>query len=74
MTNVNINKLKGKIVEKGMTVSTLADAIGVDKGTLYRKMRNNGETMLLRDANAIIKALSLSCDEAISIFLSQVVA
>lgn len=73
MTNVNINKLKGKIVEKGMTVSTLADAIGIDKGTLYRKMRNNGESMLLREANAIIEALCLSADEAVSIFFSPIV-
>lgn len=43
--NVNVNKLKGKIVENGMTVSALAEKIGVDRATLYRKLSNNGETM-----------------------------
>ena len=47
MMNVNVNKLKGKIVENGMTVSTLAEKIGVDRATLYRKLSNNGETMLV---------------------------
>lgn len=51
--NVNVNKLKGKIVENGMTVSALAEKIGVDRATLYRKLSNNGETMLVKDANAI---------------------
>lgn len=72
--NVNVNKLKGKIVEQGMSVSTLAEAIGVDRATLYRKMSNNGETMLVKDANNIVSALGLSADEAVAIFFSQFVA
>ena len=31
---VNVNKLKGKIVECGINVSILADRIGIDKATL----------------------------------------
>ena len=34
---VNTNKLKGKIVECGMNISELAELIGIDKATLYRK-------------------------------------
>lgn len=74
MQNVNINKLKGKIVENGLTVATLAEKIGVDRATLYRKMSNNGETMLVRDANNIVSALNLTPDEAVAIFFSQLVA
>ena len=33
---VNVNKLRGKIVENGMSVEKLAGAIGVDKATIYR--------------------------------------
>ena len=61
--NVNVNKLKGKIVENGMTVSALAEKIGVD-----------GETMLVKDANAIVSALHLTAEDALAIFFSQVVA
>ena len=74
MTNVNVNKLKGKIVENGMTISALAKKIGMDRATLYRKISNNAETMLVKDANAIISALGLTADEAMSIFFSQFVA
>lgn len=69
MQNVNTNKLKGKIVENGLTVAMLAEKIGIDRTTLYRKLSNNGETMLVKDANAIVAALSLTADEAVQIFL-----
>ena len=72
--NVNVNKLKGKIVENGMTVSSLAEKIGVDRATLYRKLSNDGETMLVKDANAIVSVLHLTAEDALEIFFSQVVA
>ena len=72
--NVNVNKLKGKIVENGMTVSALAEKIGIDRATLYRKLSNNGETMLVKDANAIVSALHLTAEDALAIFFNQVVA
>ncbi len=72
--NVNVNKLKGKIVERGMSVGALAQAIGMDRATLYRKISNDGDTMLVKDANNIVTALGLSADEAIAIFFSQFVA
>ena len=71
MTNINVNKLKGKIIENGLTVSALAEKIGVDRATLYRKMSNNGDTMLVKDANNIAAALKLTADEAMAIFFSQ---
>lgn len=71
---VNVNKLKGKIIENGETVGTLAEKIGVDRATLYRKMSNNGETMLVKDANNIVTALNLTTEDAIAIFFSQTVA
>lgn len=74
MTGVNINKLKGKIVENGLTVTVLAEKIGLDRATLYRKISNNGDTMLIKDANAICVALNLSVDDAVAIFFSQYVA
>ncbi len=74
MLNVNVYKLKGKIVEKGMTVTKLAEKIGIDRATLYRKLRNNGDTMLVKDANAIVSELKLTSDEAVAIFFSQLVA
>lgn len=71
---VNINKLKGKVVEQGMTIETLAHKIGIDKSTLYRKMNNKGETFTIKEASLICKILNLSGQEATAIFFSQYVA
>ena len=68
---VNINKLKGKIVEQGMTIEDLAREIGVNKSTLYRKIQNKGETFTIKEANLICKALNLSGEEATAIFFSD---
>ena len=71
---VNINKLKGKIVERELTVEKLADILGMDKSTLYRKISSNGDSISIKEADAISKALSLSLDEVNAIFFSQFVA
>lgn len=71
---VNVNKLKGKIVENGMSVSDLAEKVNIDKATFYRKLNANGETFLIREADAIAKALHLNGEEVNAIFFAQFVA
>lgn len=66
---MNINKLKGKIVETGMNVETLALQIGVDRSSLYRKL-NNGDKITIGEATRIKDALGLTTEEACEIFLS----
>jgi DNA-binding phage protein len=70
----NINKLRGKIVEKGINVSELAKTLGINKSTLYRKLKNNGEDISIKEANLIIKELNLTIEEVNAIFFSQFVA
>jgi len=65
---VNINKLRGKMVEMCINAETLAGKIGVDKSTLYRKMNNGGDTFTIGEANRIVQILSLTADEAVAIF------
>lgn len=74
MNFVNVNKLKGKIVEKGMTVASLAKILGMDRATLYRKLDNGGAGLTVRDANNIAEALELTYDESMSIFFARYVA
>lgn len=71
---VNTNKLKGKIVECGLNISELAELIGIDKATLYRKINANGQTLTIREADIISKELNLSREEVNDIFFSQFVA
>ena len=39
----NVDKLKGKIKEMRLTPEKVADAIGIDKSTMYRKLNNGGD-------------------------------
>lgn len=66
---MNINKLKGKIVEKEMNIESLAAFIGIDRSSLYRKL-NNAEKITLGEAIKMKDALGISDDEACEIFLS----
>ena len=74
MANININKLKGRIVERGLTISELAVKMGIDPSTLYRKISNDGDTMLVSEANKIVSILRLSSEDAIAIFFAGDVA
>lgn len=71
---VHILKLKGKIVEKGLTIEELADQINMHKSTLYRKIESQGDSFLIKEVDAIVKALELNREEATSIFFSQFIA
>ena len=70
---VNISKLKGIIVEKGYTQEALASEIGIDKSTFYRKIKNGG-SFSIGEVNAIVRAINLTRDEAVSIFFAETVA
>lgn len=71
---VNVNKLKGKMVENQINVETLAAKVGVDKATFYRKLNCDGQTFTIKEADLIAKELNLTGLEAQAIFFSQYVA
>lgn len=66
---MQLNKLKAKMVEKGINADILADVIGVDRSSMYRKM-NNFEKITIGEAKLIKIALEMSDEDAIAIFLS----
>lgn len=66
---MQLNKLKAKMVEKGINADILADVIGVDRSSMYRKM-NNFEKITIGEAKLIKTALEMSDEDAIAIFLS----
>ena len=66
---MKLNKLKAKIVEKGMNVEALASAIGMERSTLYRKL-NNFEKITIGDAIKMKAALEMTDEEATDIFLT----
>lgn len=70
---VNVNKLKGLIVERNTTQENVANAIGIDRSTFYRKMKNGGD-FSIKEAQLITENVPLTNDEAIEIFFGQTVA
>lgn len=71
---MNVNKLKGKIVENEMNITTLAKRMGIDRATLYRKINRDGETFTIKEVNLIVKILNLTTEEAMEIFFKDFVA
>lgn len=64
---MKLNLLKGKIVEKGMNVESLAEKIGIDRSSMYRKL-NNFEKITIGEAQKIKVVLNLSDEDANAIF------
>lgn len=69
---INIAKLKGAIVENGTTQEEVAKAIGMDRSTFYRKMKN--ESFTIGEAKKIADSIPLSDELAIEIFFGKKVA
>lgn len=63
------NKLKGKIIEKGLSVEQVADKMGIDKSTFYRKLKDF-DTFTLGEMTSIQNILELNEQETCSIFLA----
>lgn len=71
---MNVNKLKAKMVEKGLNVTMVAERIGIDRSSLYRKLNNEGETLTVKEAKAIVQVLDIPPLEAAHIFFGNDVA
>jgi hypothetical protein len=71
---VNVNKLRGKMVEQSITIEFLANLLDIDRSTLYRKLNNQGETLTIKEANIIAMQLKLNKSEINQIFFAQKVA
>lgn len=66
---VDVKRLKGKLVEKGVNVETLAKKIKVERSTLYRKL-NNADKITVGEAKKMQEALEIPIEEAAAIFFN----
>lgn len=71
---VNVNKLKGKAVEKEVPLKDLADAAGMTLSTFYRRMAEGGDTFTIKEVRQIAIRLGLNEEETNEIFFACVVA
>lgn len=70
---VNVNKLKGKMVELEYNVERLSNEMSIDRAKLYRRFQNP-EEFTIKEANSIVSILGLTTEEIVAIFFSQNVA
>lgn len=68
---VNVSKLKGKIAECNLNMTSLAEKMGMNKDTLYRKVSGDGGRLTLSDILSISKILNLSEEEVFNIFINS---
>ncbi len=71
---VNVDKLKGKIVERRLSVEDVAASIGLNVSTLYRRLNSGGGAFTIEEADKIATLLDLNADELNKIFFAQYVA
>ena len=67
----NLNKLKGKIVEKGYTESGFAKALGMCETTLSRKMKKEGYYFNTDETVLVANKLNLTIPEFLDIFYAN---
>lgn len=70
---VNINKLRGMMVERGFNVEKLSVETKIPKERLYRRLKSPDE-ITIEEADAIINVLNVSNEGAIQIFFTQLLA
>jgi len=66
---VKVNKLKARIVELEMTVDAVAERMGVDKSTLYRRFQAP-DSLTVGEVGKLSEILELDDRTAMSIFFS----
>ena len=71
---VNVQMLKGKVVERGLTLEKVAENLGIDRSTMSRKLGKGGDDFTIKQADGIVNLLNLTSDEATSIFFNQFIA
>lgn len=67
--STNMDVLRGKMAEKKINASEMAQKIGVDTSTFYRKLKSDGMSFTVGQMHKIADVLGLTHDEAASIFL-----
>lgn len=66
---VDVDRIKTRMSELGLTVKEVVSALDIDESTYYRKMANNGMTFSIEQVQRMRELLHLSRQEASEIFL-----
>ena len=69
MYHVDTNRLNDVIAERNTTKEALAEAIGIDRSTFYRRLKSS--TLTIKDIHGLCRELNLNASDASAIFLSR---
>ncbi len=69
---VNVTELKEKMAAVNMTAEEVATAAGINVSTFYRKLKTGN--FLVKEAQAIVKAIGIAPENAVAIFFAEKVA
>ena len=61
-------ELKRRVAEQNTTLEALAHTLGDNRSTLYRKLRNGGQTLTVSEASKISQFLKMQPEECIALF------
>lgn len=67
----NMNLLRGKIREHGLTQGDVATKLGMDSSTFSRKISSDGLKFTVGEMHSIADVLHLSSEECRDIFLPE---
>lgn len=67
----NTLKLKAKFVENNFSVEQVANSIGINASTMYRKLANNGDSFTIAEANKLGRLLNLGASDMNEIFFTN---
>ena len=64
------NEFEAEVKRNGLTIKAVAQAIGIDTATLYRKMSGNGD-FYRNEIEKLIRLLNLSGEAVVRIFFAS---
>lgn len=68
---INVQRLRGKIAEGSKTQENVADAVGMNRSTFYRKLKSGGDGFTVGEIHKMMKYIPLTKREAADIFLNS---
>ena len=71
---MNVEKMKRFMKERGLTAAEMAQVVGINESTWFRKINRNGDTLTVREMNLIIHAFGIAKSEAAEIFFNEKLA
>lgn len=67
---VNVGLLRTAAKEKNMSIEDVAKSAGIDRATMYRRIKAGGDKFTVDEAQKIAAAIRLSKEQAVAIFFA----